>query len=143
MSDNEDQNEGDENKNNNEEEVDEIGDDDEDPALVIIGGLLNDIEAKEYVPCPAPGTVPTIEAKAIVAKCVVCHVNQIQTVNFPCMHACFCIDCATPALEHSEVCPQCRTVCMHVAMLYLVHTDARAEDFIEHVHKKQKIETAQ
>jgi len=104
----------------------------------ISDNISNNIEEKEFIPCPEPGIIPVTEAKAIVAKCVICHTNQIETVNFPCMHACFCIECASPALGHSEKCPQCRTICMHVAMLYLMHTYATSEDLI--VNKKRKID---
>jgi hypothetical protein len=73
------------------------------------------------IPCPQNGE--TIEAKEIIASCVICHVNQIQTVNFPCMHACFCLNCARPAVQHSKKCPQCRNKYMHVSMLYLSYRD--------------------
>lgn len=92
------------------------------------------------IPCPPQNTIPTVEAKAIVLRCVICRENQIQTVNFPCMHACFCINCAAPALNHSATCPQCRTAYMHISMLYLCSGDPTDED-IEPFRKKAKQNT--
>ena len=73
------------------------------------------------IPCPESG--PVQEAKPIVPRCLVCRTNMIQTVNFPCMHACFCLECAQPAVQHSKKCPQCRTEYLHISMLYLAYDD--------------------
>lgn len=95
----------------------------------IIGLFPQHDEKKEFgIPCPENNTVPPIEAKAIVLRCVVCGENQIQTVNFPCMHACFCVICASQSLAHSDRCPQCRANYMHISMLYLCYGDASHED---------------
>lgn len=75
------------------------------------------------IPCPETNSILPVELKNISLPCVVCQINQIQTVNFPCMHACFCIECAKPALGHSSKCPQCRTELMHVSLLYLPYKD--------------------
>jgi hypothetical protein len=98
--------------------------------------LDDDVEDKDNtdyqangIPCPQSGDV--IEAKAIILKCSICHVNQIQTVNFPCMHACFCLSCVRPAIMHSNVCPQCREQYMHISMLYLCYNDASHSDIKE------------
>ena len=72
------------------------------------------------VPCPLAGTDE--EAKTIMAVCVICGINQIQTVNFPCRHACFCLGCARPAVMHSNVCPICRLVYERIDQLYLSYT---------------------
>jgi hypothetical protein len=89
------------------------------------------------VPCPESGV--TEEAKAIVLRCAICQSNQVQTVNFPCMHACFCLDCAGPAVQQSNICPQCRTAYMHVSMLYLCYKDADDDD-IKHGSKRRRLE---
>ena len=89
------------------------------------------------VPCPESGV--TEEAKAIVLRCAICQSNQVQTVNFPCMHACFCLDCAGPAVQQSNICPQCRTAYMHVSMLYLCYKDADDDD-IKHGNKRRRLE---
>lgn len=73
------------------------------------------------IPCPESG--PVQEAKPVVPRCLVCRTNMIQTVNFPCMHACFCLECAQPAVQHSKKCPQCRTEYLHISMLYLAYDD--------------------
>jgi hypothetical protein len=88
------------------------------------------------IPCPQNGE--TVEAKAIIASCVICHVNQIQTVNFPCMHACFCLNCARPALQYSSKCPQCRNKYMHVSMLYLSYKDVNEVDNTSKQKKSRK-----
>lgn len=74
------------------------------------------------IPCP-DSAAPTIEARPIVLACVICRQNQIQTVNFPCMHATFCLECARPSVEHSKRCPICRTDYVHISMLYLSYQD--------------------
>lgn len=80
------------------------------------------------IPCPETGT--THEAKAIVLSCVICQVNQIQTVNFPCMHACFCLDCVRPSIMHSNICPICRTRYASISMLYLSAVNASQKDLV-------------
>jgi len=101
-------------------------------------------DEKEFgIPVPLETVSEPIEAKAIVAKCVICHTNQVQTVNFPCMHACFCIVCASPAVRHSHTCPNCRTDYLHVSVLYLTYTDAIEDDLkvtTLDVTKKRKID---
>ena len=121
----------DENEDNENEDNE---DEDNDLADIVLD------EAKDHgIPCPTPNTILPVEAKAIVLRCVICRSNQIQTVNFPCMHACFCIDCASPSLNHSNTCPQCRTEYMHISMLYLCSDDPTEED-IEPIRKKRKTE---
>jgi hypothetical protein len=83
------------------------------------------------IPCPDNGE--TIEAAPILLQCSICYVNQIQTVNFPCMHACFCLSCVRPAIRNSDICPICRTQFMHVSMIYLNYQDC------EPANKKRKI----
>lgn len=83
------------------------------------------------IPCPLSGQA--YEAKATILQCVICRHNQIQTVNFPCMHACFCLECVRPSVMHSNICPQCRTQYMNVSMLYLVQSNASINDLVEHV----------
>jgi hypothetical protein len=98
----------------------------------------NEDDNKEHgIPCPIPNTIPSVEAKPLVLRCVICKENQIQTVNFPCMHACFCVNCASPSLNHSNTCPQCRTIYMHISLLYICSSDPTDED-IEHIQKKHK-----
>ena len=80
------------------------------------------------IPVPSESVASTHEAKAIVLACVLCSVNQIQTVNFPCMHACFCLECAKPAVTHSKCCPICRINYMHVSIMYLQQKDATMKD---------------
>jgi hypothetical protein len=80
------------------------------------------------IPVPSESAANTCEAKAIVLACVLCSVNQIQTVNFPCMHACFCLECAKPAVANSKCCPICRINYMHVSMMYLQQKDATMKD---------------
>jgi hypothetical protein len=113
-----------------------------DIGLIILGNMYRDEEDDKKdlgIPCPLPGTVPSVEAKAIVLRCVVCRENQIQTVNFPCMHACFCVNCASPSLNHSKTCAQCRTAYMHISMLYLCSGDPTEED-IEPFRKRRRTE---
>lgn len=93
-------------------------------------------EIEEYevngIPCPLNGE--TIEATPIILQCSICHINQIQTVNFPCMHACFCLNCVRPAVRNSNKCPICRTDYMNVSMIYLNYQD------YEPPNKKRKID---
>lgn len=72
------------------------------------------------IPCPAEGA--SEEAVGIIARCAICQTNQIQTVNFPCMHACFCLMCIRPSISVSKICPICRTEYIMVSMLYLHYT---------------------
>ena len=88
------------------------------------------------VPVPETSTAGTLIAKPIILACVVCRENQIQTVNFPCMHACFCLACAQPSLQHSQTCPQCRTPYEHIAMLYLLYSDHNCDQPLK---KKQRV----
>ena len=69
------------------------------------------------IPCPMNGE--TEEATPVLLQCSICRVNQIQTVNFPCMHACFCLGCVRPAVRNSDICPICRTPYMNVSVLYI------------------------
>lgn len=102
--------------------------------------LVNNInitfEEEKYggIPCPEQNTIPPVEAKPIILRCVICKENQVQTVNFPCMHACFCTKCASDSLKYSKNCPHCRTEYMHISMLYLCYNDSEEEQ-----HKKRKI----
>jgi len=91
---------------------------------------------QDGIPCPETGTGE--EAKAVVLQCSICRNNQIQTVNFPCMHACFCLECAKPSVMQSNICPQCRTQYMHISMLYLCYRDADVDD-IRHTDKRRKL----
>lgn len=93
------------------------------PALPRI--TVNEHEV-DGIPCPTTGT--SFEAKAIIAPCVICNHNQIQTVNFPCMHACFCLECVKPSVRHNNTCPQCREPYMNISMLYLSYTNAPIEE---------------
>jgi len=86
------------------------------------------IRRKRLIPCPDIGE--SEEADYIKLSCLICQTNQIQTVNFPCMHACFCLQCAKPSLERFKSCPVCRIKYQHIARLYLA-ADAQSS-------KKQK-----
>lgn len=130
-----------------EEEDDDEDDDDEDERAWIVATrrrrrvvAFSDERNDLGIPCPEKNTLPTTEAKAILLRCVVCSENQIQTVNFPCMHACFCLDCASESLKHSQNCPQCREDYMHISMLYLSYLEADEEDISEHVKKRKKVD---
>lgn len=76
------------------------------------------------IPVPTDVDVVPVEANNISLPCVICMTNQIQTVNFPCMHACFCVACAAPSTVHSNVCPICRVQYMHISMLYLQYKES-------------------
>ncbi len=95
------------------------------------------------IPVPETNALAPVEAKAIIFRCVACQHNQIQTVNFPCMHSCFCIQCAKPSVQYSEKCPVCRTKYVHISILYPSYIDAKSEcesssSSEEPPHKKQK-----
>jgi hypothetical protein len=67
---------------------------------------------------PLSESIPAIEAAPIVLKCLICHVNQIQTVCIPCMHCCFCVKCVSVALTYSKQCPTCRKDIERVSTIY-------------------------
>jgi len=71
----------------------------------------------QTVPCPEP-TGSDIEAKPIVVVCQVCHLNQVSTVIFPCMHCCMCDECASEFSKVSNVCPMCRTGVSQIGKVY-------------------------
>ena len=141
-------------ENNNEEDdedEEEEEEDDEDEEEDLLGWLVATRRRRVIsspgleknslgIPCPDENTLPVIEAKAIVLRCVVCGENQIQTVNFPCMHACFCLNCASASLKHSKNCPHCRETYMHISMLYLSYGDADEDDISVHVKKRKKVD---
>lgn len=80
------------------------------------------------IPVPTVDNAESTEAKNVQLPCLICMTNQIQTVNFPCMHACFCVSCAKPSVMHSNICPVCRTQYMHVSMLYLQYKEAHSDE---------------
>jgi len=107
------------------------------PVNTVLNQVFEQEEDKTFgIPCPEPGSVKALEAVPILLRCVVCHSNQINTVNFPCMHASFCVDCTSQSVLHSNKCPICRTHIMHVSMLYLCHTDTE----LNLSKKRQRIE---
>ena len=143
-----DEEEDDEEEDDEEEDDEEDEEDDDD----LLGWLVASRHRRRFIfspgleknslgiPCPDENTLPVIEAKAIVLRCVVCGENQIQTVNFPCMHACFCLNCASASLKHSKNCPHCRETYMHISMLYLSYEDAYEDDISDHVKKRKKVD---
>lgn len=87
------------------------------------------------IPCPPKGE--SHEAKAIIMRCRICHLNQIQTVNFPCMHSCFCLECVRTSLAHDNRCPICRTEYLHISMWFPCTEDATEDDIVP--DKKRKL----
>lgn len=80
------------------------------------------------IPVPETTTIMPIKVRPILFQCIICQSNQVQTVNFPCMHACFCIECAKPSLNHSTCCPECREPYQHISMLYPSYIEAKIND---------------
>lgn len=110
--------------------------------------ILQFEEKKGDIPVPDTNAITPTEAKPVLLRCVVCQENQIQTVNFPCMHACFCILCAKPAITFSKACPQCRKMCASVSILYVCCSDVVRPDVVrsdeendERPAKRQKTTT--
>jgi hypothetical protein len=90
------------------------------------------------IPCPDTEVIKADLAKPIVAECVACKTNQIQTVNFPCMHACYCLECAKPSLRTMNTCPVCRCVYMHISVLYLSYREVNETDGIDFSSNKKR-----
>lgn len=63
------------------------------------------------------------EAIPIIAACVICQSKQIDTINSPCMHACFCLNCANPATIIDKKCPICRVKLTEVLRMFLCFSD--------------------
>lgn len=97
-----------------------------------LDNILNDDMG---IPVPETGSAAAVEVTDIQIPCIICASNQIQTVNFPCMHACFCVECASPSVMHSNICPVCRVQYMHISMLYLQYKETA-----EPPSKRKKIE---
>ena len=89
------------------------------------------------IPIPEGKNISNIEAKPILLPCVVCKYNQIQTVNFPCMHATFCLECIRNSISFSPYCPQCRAPFLQVSMLYLCYEDYNIQPCL----KKRKLDS--
>lgn len=122
-----------------EEDIPELEEPEDEPRLNL--NLLINIDDEKYagIPCPDKNTLPQVEAKPILLRCIICRENQIQTVNFPCMHACFCTNCASESLKYSNNCPQCRTEYMHISMLYLCYGDPEKDPDPDQ-NKKRKVD---
>jgi hypothetical protein len=94
--------------------------------MISFENMRNDLDENmpvHNVPAPDPAVFPSIEAKPIIVACAVCKVNQVQTVNLPCMHACMCTECAHAGVQYYTNCPQCRTPLEKISVLYLSYTN--------------------
>ena len=77
---------------------------------------------------PYKNTLPIPEVTSenisvpIIAECVICKTNIINTINFPCQHACMCVDCSRCYGKVQNICPICRTPLQSIDRIYLSYS---------------------
>ena len=53
-----------------------------------------------------------------VIKCCICTTLTANTVNVPCGHICYCLDCSNESIKHTNKCPFCRKNINDIIQIY-------------------------
>ena len=122
------------------EENDEEEKDGQDETQPMIGGIIYPYRYTLPVPEPAIDSVSI----PIFATCLVCKVNLISTISYPCCHASMCVECARTYGQLQNTCPVCRTGLMSIEKMYLSYITYEEEkeggtENLEPPKKKRKI----
>ncbi len=71
---------------------------------------------------------PQVISRVVMISCVVCYVNQINTIIQPCMHSCVCSLCAKQIIDRSKQCPLCQRDITNVNKIYLSSSEPTESD---------------
>jgi len=70
---------------------------------------------------PVPETTKENKSVPILATCLICMENIVNTITFPCNHAVMCVTCSQDYGKIQNVCPYCRTALLSIERMYLIY----------------------